>query len=201
MNTLPSKSYFGTGDIQVPEPPPRDKEELLAEALANGELDTPGKLKKFAARIGWDLDYLYAKRMTKTIEKKVVELVKRRALYAAANALPYQEELAKTDVTAFKTLLQVGKVLEPGGVRVENTISIDRRDGGDNEAAVRFNEVFMERLTGTVKGRLALVKGPEMHDPVPEEPPQTPEEAVVGAEPEDLEEMAPLVAPKPPSDP
>jgi stress response protein YsnF len=190
----PSQSFIGTGDIEVPKSIeiPRDKEELLAEALANGELNTPGAIRKFAKSIGWQPDYLEAKRMSRSMEKRVAELVRRRALYAAANAMPYQEELAKTDVPAFKTLLQVAKVLDPGGVNVQTQVVVDKRDGGDNESAVRFNELMIERLAASTGARLALVKGNAVrHDPVPEAPP-TPEEAHVGAEPEaepeDLEE-------------
>lgn len=176
---LPSTSVVGTGDIVGPKPDPDWAENRLVVALANGDLNTPKKVARLAADLGWQVDFLESRLMRQDIRNKVIARIRLKALQAVASSIDSQAEAAKTDLQAYKLMLQTAEVLTVGGPNVN--VAIDARKVGDTNSDRRFFESYHRRIEATMS-----------HDPVPEEAP-TPAEAVVGAEPdtEELEESPP----------
>jgi len=184
--SLPSKSYFGTGDIEAPKPrgsggidpeherekflpkpweswadinekasqASREKKEWLAERLAEGKLRTKGELKAAAKYLGCDEREIHRQKLTSAMQARVAEMLKALAAYHVAEAMPYQAELAKTDVASFDKLARIGDVLKSQGVQI-NTLNDNRRNGGDDEGDRQFFQKFHERA----QGRLAIVEG------------------------------------------
>jgi len=139
------------------------KLEWIARRLAEGRLNKPDQVLRLARRLGVASRWILRVKANQVMMSHVKELIKMRAVYGAAEALGPQVENAKRDPAAFKTLLQVGKVLEVGGPKVEINTTIDRRNGGDNEAAVQFIERFRERSRqGALRARNAVYVTPEM---------------------------------------
>jgi hypothetical protein len=137
--------------------------EHVAHAGAMGKLNTPGRIRRLAKRIGASPRFVRRIMVHPTMVKRIRELVRVRAAYGAAEALSSQVEAAKTDPAAFKTLAQMGKIIENQGSKAEVNVTIDRRNGGDNEAAVQFIERFRER------SRLGLLRAVNAKDVTPEE--------------------------------
>jgi hypothetical protein len=140
--------------------------EHIAQKLADGRLSGKNqqeKVLRFARRLGCSSRHVLRIMAQPEMMARVRDLIKMKALYGTAKALSAQIEKAETDPAAFKTLLQVGKVLEVGGPKVEINTTIDRRNGGDNEAAVQFIERFRERSRqGALRARNAVDVTPEM---------------------------------------
>lgn len=183
--SLPLKGCVGTGDI---EPPPErlvpkpwesyadlnkrleeanaKRREALAEALAAGKLRTPSQIKAMALKLGCTPESVEAERLTPAMAAKVAEMVRSHAVYATAEALPYQAELAKESTPAFIAVAKVGKVLESQGVQV-NTY-VDKRNGGDDMGDRQFFQNFHKR------SQLKIVGGAIDSDPDPPEEPTEP---------------------------
>ena len=120
--------------------------EAISTAAANGKLKTPGQVKRLAARLGCTARHILKYQTNKIMVDRVTELIRMKAVYGAAEALPSQIERAHEDPVAFKTVLQVGRILEQGaGSKTQVNVAIDRRNGGDNESAAKFVERFRER--------------------------------------------------------
>jgi hypothetical protein len=166
---LPSETVVGTGDIVGPRLDPEHSEARLVAYLADGKLGTKKALQKFAADVGWSEQYLADRLSIPTIRLRVIAQIRLKALQAVAGAIESQSELAKTDLAAYKVMLQTAEVIQTQGPHLN--VAIDARKMGDSVSDRKFFEAYHRRIEGNL-----------MHDPVPEEPP-TPEETLVGAEP------------------
>jgi hypothetical protein len=173
---LPSQSVVGTGDIAPVKPDPDWAEERLVKALARGDLNTPQKVARLASQLGWQVDFLESRLNRSDIRLRVIAQIRLRALQATAAAIDSQAELAKTDIAAFKVMLQTAEVLTVGGPSVN--VAIDARKVGDTNSDRRFFESYHRRIEAHM----------EVHDPPTE--PVEPEETIVGDVPEDLEDTA-----------
>lgn len=197
----PGQSFIGTGDIEGPPPPepiaPRwymiqkgidassEKDRSwLVEQLMLGTLRTKGQIKAAVARLGCSQEDIEALRWTPAIVARVREMIQARAVYATGEALPYQAELAKTDVASFTAIAKTAEMLKSTGIQI-NTVNDNRRNGGDDDGDRQFFEKFQKRS-------LRLVEA-QVHDP--EKEPIEPETTIVGADP--VEEPAP----EPPTEP
>ncbi len=189
--SLPSKSYFGTGDIEPPilpqgieveherakiVPTPwqdwasineqaskasAEKKEWLAEQLALGKLKTKPQVKAALIHLGCDEAEIERQRMTPAMAAHVAEKLRAIAVYATAEALPYQAELAKENTNAFIAVAKMGEVLKAQGVQV-NTY-VDKRNGGDDMGDRQFFQNFHKR------NQLKIVGGAADPDPDPPE--------------------------------
>lgn len=188
--SLPLKGCVGTGDIEPPPerpliPKPWEtwadvnkriedanaaRRQALAEALAEGKLRTPGQIKAMAIKLGCEPEEVERERLTPAMAAKVAEMVRSAAVYATAEALPYQAELAKENTPAFIAVAKVGKVLESQGVQV-NTY-VDKRNGGDDMGDALWFKGFQQRTNQ----RLAIVEGSSARDPDPDPPEDEPTE-------------------------
>jgi len=145
--------------------------EHIADKLSKGGLNNSGKVLRLAKRLGCTSKYVLRVMAAKPMMERVTELLRMKAVYGVAEAMPSQIQNSKSDSAAFKTLLQVGKVLQVGGggAKVEINTTIDRRNGGDNESAVQFIERFRERsrqgLLRVNKAQAELVKPEEVDEP------------------------------------
>lgn len=188
--SLPLKGCVGTGDI---EPPPErlvpkpwesyadlnkrleeantKRREALAEALAAGKLRTPAQIKAMALKLGCTPESVEAERLTPAMAAKVAEKIRAEAVYATAEALPYQAKLAKTDVASFDKIARIGEVLKSQGINVQQNTLIDRRNGGDDEGDAQFFQNFQKRT----QRHLAVVEGNVVRDPYPDPPEEDPE--------------------------
>jgi len=100
-------------------------------------------LEDFNAR--WDLEQRRLDLEMQKIRLEAAQLVK--------DAMPSMGELAKESPAAFSALLKAAGMDKGRGNTIENNITIDRRNGGDNESAVQFIERFRERQARTLKMR------------------------------------------------
>lgn len=138
--------------------------EHIADKLAKGQLGNRQKIYRLAKRLGCRSKFVIKVMGSPVMMARVREMIKMRALYGIAEVIGDQVEKAKSDPAAFKTLSQMGKVLEVGGggPKVEINTTIDRRNGGDNESAVQFIERFRERSR---QGLLRKVESAEVVTP------------------------------------
>lgn len=138
-----------------------DKKDWLAEQFAKGLMRTPGQIKKAALYLGCTQTEISRQKLTKGMADRVSEKLRTLAVYATAEALPYQADLAKTEVASFDRIAKIAKVLESSGVTLQqNTMNIDQRNGGDNEGDRQFFKNFQERA----QRRLAIVPSEVVDD-------------------------------------
>lgn len=138
--------------------------ELICEALATGQLRTARDVKQFAKRFGVTEDDMARLKWSPRTIKRVGEKVQALALYAVADALPFQAELAKKNVQAFRSMSQVATVLPVGGVSLSQTILNDNRISGQTESMQAFAKSFWQRVQESRKGGLQLIESMQ-HDP------------------------------------
>lgn len=131
------------------------KKLVLATAFANGELRTPGQIKKMALELGCEERHIKRWKTDRTMAKHVGELLRVRALHAVAETLDKQVERAEQDTQAWRTLAQTAEVLGTGVVNVQNNTVVDARNGGDNEGDRQWAENFQKRQ----QRRFAVVEG------------------------------------------
>lgn len=173
--------HIGTGDIEPPTPPSIDpegervrlrtyfpqesweklderaresskaKKEWLAERLAKGELRTKTQITAAIRHLGCTEGEIERQRMTPTMEKLVKERLQRHALYATAEAFPYQAEKAKEDVQSYKIVAQTAGLLQSAGVNVQTNIAVDQRNGGDDQNDAKWFENFQTRAARNLK--------------------------------------------------
>jgi hypothetical protein len=140
--------------------------EAIADYASRGKLKTPGQVKRLANRLGCTTRHILKWQTNPVMLRRVTDLIRMRAVYGAAEALPGQIERASVDPASFKAVLQVAKIVESGSPKNELNVTIDRRNGGDNEGAVQFIERFRERsrqgLLRAIPGGSAEVISPEV---------------------------------------
>lgn len=135
---------------------------IIAGKLSKGGLNTPDKIRRLAHRLGCSSRHIIRVMAQPEMMAAVKHLVKMRAAYGTAEALGSQVENAKKDVMAFKTIGQMGGVIEVGGgTKVQVNTTIDRRNGGDNEAAVGFIEIMRQRGLKRINTPQTLQIAPE----------------------------------------
>ena len=150
----------------------------LAERLAHGELKTAAQIKAAVKKLGLPEEHIEALKWDLSMLNAVRELVRARALYATIDALPFQAELAKSDVASYTAIAKTAEVLKSAGINLQQNTLIDRRNGGDDTGDQKFFGNFWERGLKVIGGKV--------HDPVPEGPPE-PEETHVGDVPDEPE--------------
>ena len=138
--------------------------ESISMAAAAGKLKTPTQIRRLAKKLGCTARHILKYQTNPQMLARVKDLIRMRAVYGAAEALPGQIDRASVDPASFKTVLQVADILKQGG-KNEMNVTIDRRNGGDNESAVQFIERFRERsrqgLLRAIPGGKAEVVSPE----------------------------------------
>lgn len=126
--------------------------EILAQAFANGKLNTATRVKRMAGKLRCSPRYILERRHAPAMVERVKKLMKVRAIYGAAEAMGPMITKAGTDVLAWQTILKVAGVLESGsGGRVN--VAIDARKMGDTDSDRKFFESYHNRVltTATVK--------------------------------------------------
>jgi hypothetical protein len=122
-----------------------DRLEKLSNAFANGRLSTKGQIERWSKANQCSVRYCLSWKQNKMFMARVKELIKMRAVYGVAEALPSQISLAKKDTQAFKALLQMTEMVQ-GQIGSRVNVAIDARKMGDTHSDRMFFEEYQKRV-------------------------------------------------------
>ena len=131
---------------------------VIVEAAAKGKLRTPGEIKQVAKKLGLPEREIQRVKWDSRTVKLVREALQKRMVYGLADTLESQVERAKESTVAWKALAQGAQVLESGGVTVQNTTLIDRRNLGDTVSDRSFFNQFWDRSTKKIEAKAEIVE-------------------------------------------